>query len=400
MCAMGTSFVGGRLTEAREARGINQTELADLVGVKRATISHYERGQRAPDESILARLAAALDVPRAFFFLRIEDAGNDILFYRSLASATKTDRKRATRKYSWLKRITSYMRGFVRFPMANLPRFQVPDQLSDVDRDVIGSYAARTRQYWGLGMGPISDMMLLMENNGVIVSKAEFDSKHMDGYSSLDELSGTPYVITSYDKGSAVRSRFDLAHELGHLVLHAGLPRNVVSNPVNNKIIELQANMFAGEFLLPEESFSKDLGVISLDSLRGLKHRWLVSIGAMVHRVQALGWLSDEQATRLWINYSRRGWRTGEPLDDVIELERPRLLPRGFELLIDRGVRNPEQIADELCLSVPDICELAGLDPGVFAKSMGLELLDRPSGRIEATEMYDMGRDYTPRSMN
>ena len=403
---MGTgnpSFVGERLTEAREARGLNQTELAEVIGVKRATISHYERGQRAPDEFVLGTLAMNLDVPESFFFRKVEVSGNDILFYRSFASATKADRKRASRKYGWLKHITSYLRGFVRFPKPNLPQFQVPERLSDVDSGVIGSYAARTRKYWGLGKGPISDVMLLLENNGVIVSKAAFNSRHMDGYSCLDELSGTPYVITSYDKGSAVRSRFDLAHELGHLVLHGGLPQHVVGNPINNKAIEYQANLFAGEFLLPEESFADDLGVVSLDFLKGLKRRWLVSVGVMVHRLHDLGWVSDDQATRLWINYTRRGWRTGEPFDDELEPERPRLLRRGVELLINKGVRGSEQILSDLCLSASDVCELACLNPSVFSRPRGIGsvgLLNDQSKDVLATEEYGVDRHYTPQSAN
>ena len=96
----------------------------------------------------------------------------------------------------------------------------------------------------------------------------------MDGYSGFEAGSGTPNVIIAYDKGSAVRTRFDLAHELGHMVLHRGLGPNVVANPANNRVIESQANAFAGEFLLPSESVARDLGVISLDALKGLKRWW------------------------------------------------------------------------------------------------------------------------------
>ena len=94
-------FVGERLTEVREARGLNQTELASLLGIKRASVSHYERDQRSPDGDIIIRLGNILSVPEAFFFTRAEPTGSDTLFYRSLASATKSDRKRAVRRYGW-----------------------------------------------------------------------------------------------------------------------------------------------------------------------------------------------------------------------------------------------------------------------------------------------------------
>ena len=398
-----SGFVRERLTEVREARGLNQAELAVLVGVNRASISQYEGGKRTPEGEILSRLAVILGVPDTFFFKKVELEDSGTLFYRSLASASRTDRKKAQRRYGWLKEVTSYLRGFVRFPQVNMPRFEVPGRLTDIDSCTIATYASRTREFWGFGKGPISNVMLLLENNGVIVSKAVFETRHMDAYSSFDAGSATPYVIIAYDKGSAVRSRFDLAHELGHMVLHRGLGANVVGNPAHNKTIEAQANAFAGEFLLPADSFANDLGVISLDALKGLKRRWRVSIGVMLYRLSELGWLNAEQSTRFWKNYSRRGWRTGEPLDDEIEPEHPRLLRRGFELIVEKRVREPVDIAYELCLSSDDICELACLSPEFFSRKPRRDIgvvFKAGAGDIGATEEYGIKRHFTPQSLN
>ena len=397
-----SGFVSERLTEVREARGFNQAELALLVGVNRASISYYEGGKRSPEAEILSRLATVLEVPKAYFFKRVEIESSGALFYRSLASATKTDRKKAERRYGWLKEVISYLRGFVRFPRVYMPEFEVPNGPTEVDTDTIASYASRTRELWGLGKGPISDVMLLLENNGVIVSKAVFETKHMDAYSSFDAESGTPIVIVAYDKGSAVRSRFDLAHELGHMVLHRGLGPNIVGNPAHNRTIEAQANTFAGEFLLPAESLADDLGVISLDALKGLKRRWRVSIGAMIFRLKDLGWLTTDQSTRFWMNYSRRGWRSREPLDDEIEPEYPRLLRRGFELIVEKRVRESADIASELCLSTEDISELACLGPGFFSSpsGRGVALQRSVGGSVAGTEEYGIQKHFTPQSLN
>ena len=395
-------FVAERLTEVREARGFNQTELAGLLGVKRASISHYERNQRSPDGDLITRLCHILGVPEAFFYTRSESTDDDTVFYRSLASATKTDRKRAVRRYGWLKLVTSYLRGFVRFPMVNLPGYDVTGRLADLEDDEIGIYAAQTREFWGLGKGPISDVMLLLENNGVIVSKAVFGTKSMDAYSSFDSASATPYVTIAYDKNSAVRSRFDMAHELGHLVLHRELDHRVVGNPVHHKVIESQANAFAAEFLMPSDSFAADLRVISLDALKGLKRRWGVSIGAMLHRLPDLGWVTAEQSARFWMNYSRRGWRSGEPLDDEIEPESPRLLRRGFNLLVEKRVREPLDIISELSMSPDDVIELACLSSGFFSglSRRDVEVVFRNGGDVGSTEEYGVHRHYTPHSLN
>lgn len=209
-----------------------------------------------------------------------------------------------------------------------------------IDADVIEDVADQTRKAWGLGNGPISDVTLLLENNGVIISKVTLGTIYMDGFSGWDVASNTPYIILGDDKGSAVRSRFDVAHELGHLILHRNLSPECIHNPVNNKLIESQAYSFAKAFLLPANIFAEDLYVVSLDSLRALKIKWLVSIGAMLYRAQDLELTSGKQAKSLWVNYTRRGWKLKEPLDDELVPEYPRLLRRAFELIIKKRVFN------------------------------------------------------------
>ena len=48
----GESF-GTRLKRLREEAGMNQGETAELIGISRVSLSHYERGQRLPDIEVL-----------------------------------------------------------------------------------------------------------------------------------------------------------------------------------------------------------------------------------------------------------------------------------------------------------------------------------------------------------
>lgn len=363
-------FIGERLLEAREARGMSMAELASLVEVSRAAISQFEKGHTTPQTKTLVGLANALNVPSLFFFTKKQESSKDTLFYRSLRDVPKSDRNKAERKYEWLKSISRYLRGFVRFPTPNLPNIPLPQELHSIESSLVEDAATQTRRHWGLGDGPISDVMLLLENNGVFVSKSVFDTEKMDGYSALDQYSNTPYIIIAYDKCSAVRSRFDLAHELGHLVLHQHLPNQIIRNPKNLRLIEKQAHEFAASFLLPEKAFATDIQMVTLDTLLPLKPRWGVSIGAMLHRIGDLGWITEYDNKRLWINLSKRGWRTNEPLDDVLEPERPRLLRKAIELLIERNVMEPREIVAGICLSRADICELADLEPSLLSDSI------------------------------
>lgn len=50
-----------RLREARRARGLSQTELAEMVGVSRNTISSIETGQFSPTAKLALVICIALD---------------------------------------------------------------------------------------------------------------------------------------------------------------------------------------------------------------------------------------------------------------------------------------------------------------------------------------------------
>ena len=60
------SSIGENIRAARRAHGWSQEKLAQLVGVKKATISRYENGSREPRSEQLKEIAVALGVTAAF----------------------------------------------------------------------------------------------------------------------------------------------------------------------------------------------------------------------------------------------------------------------------------------------------------------------------------------------
>lgn len=59
--AEGEGF-GERLRQAREARDLNQTELADRAKLQPSAIGHFEKGRRRPSFANIRSLARALNV--------------------------------------------------------------------------------------------------------------------------------------------------------------------------------------------------------------------------------------------------------------------------------------------------------------------------------------------------
>jgi Zn-dependent peptidase ImmA (M78 family) len=270
----------------------------------------------------------------------------------------------------------------VDFPNVNIPELDVPEDVRKITADMIEDFASECRVYWKLGDGPIADVVLLMENNGVVVSRGDLVAESLDAFSQWPTDSERPFVFLGADKASAVRSRHDASHELGHLVLHRNVDRKSIRNPVLFKLMENQAHRFALAFNLPAAGFANQLWSPTLDAFLALKPHWKIAIAAMIMRCEQLNILSEEQARRSWINMSRRGWRKREPLDDRLAPEQPRLLRRSFELLIKEGLKSPEQILSDLALNSSDIEALACLESGYLSGEEG-QVMARPQLRPE-----------------
>ena len=304
-----------------------------------------------------------------------------------MEAATRLERQRAEQRHEWLKEIVAYIREFVELPKPNVPSFDIGDPLTLTDSEV-ESAATSVRRYWGLGDGVISDLVLLLENNGIVVSYGSLWTEHLDAFS--EWAVGTPYIFAGSDKMSAARSRFDLAHELAHLVLHRAVTREMLADREAFKQLERQAHDFAGAFLLPSDAFRDAFYVPSLEVLRAMKPVWRVSIQAMLKRAERLALLSDTAKISLWRSLARRGWRSVEPLDRELAPEQPRLLRRGFELVVQSGVQSKDDIRARLPFAPQDIEELAGLDSGFLSDSPpSVRLLRMKTERPPETGAHD-----------
>lgn len=339
--------------------------LAQMVDVTPQAISVYERGESTPRPEVLAKISTALNVPRHRFFVKSPQHSGGAVFYRSLAAATKTQRRAAEQRFFWLKEITGELSKDVVLPTVCLPK-EGSTSAESLAGDELERIALDVRRTWNLGDGPISNIVWLLENKGVVVARFPLGATDLDAFSQWAVVEGErrPYMVLNSEKASCVRSRFDASHELGHLVLHSSLERQL-SRSAEFQLLESQAHRFAGAFLLPASSFGQEYTGAGLDSLLNLKARWRVSIGMMIRRARDLQFISQEEERRLWINYSRRGWRTREPLDDSLPVEVPRLLPRVLEALQATGVTG-SALRDRFALSPTDLEALTGTPASNF----------------------------------
>jgi len=361
-------FIGARLREAREARGLSAMSLAEILGLTRAAISSYEMAGKSPSPDVMGRICNVLQMPESYFRYPIRPRKAGAIFYRSMKAATKSARRRAEQRYAWLREIVSYLRGHVEFPIQRLPQLDIPDDPMLLSFDQIEALALDVRRFYGIGDGPIPNVVSLLENNGVIITRDALGADTLDAFSEFDPEEQRLYMVLGTENASAVRSRFDAAHELGHALFHRTVDGIRIGRKAEYDLYEMQAHRFAAAFLLPQEGFANEFYSATLEALQAIKAKWKVSIAMMIVRAQNLGFISDETAKKLWINYSRRRWRGNEPLDDKLVPEQPRLLRRSFELLLEKRIIAKEHITIHLPISPVDIENLAGLDSGFISQ--------------------------------
>jgi Zn-dependent peptidase ImmA (M78 family)/transcriptional regulator with XRE-family HTH domain len=364
-------FVAARLTEAREARGLAQTALSELTGIKSQSISHYEQGRQSPSPEALTLLCEKLEVPQRYFLKPMPPPCVSGIFFRSYRATARTSRIKTERRLNWLKEIAAYLRSHVDLPTPALPEIPVSPNAPDTGAMEIENAADACRQHFGLGGGPLTGIVGLLENFGCVVSHSVAEDESESACSQSD--AGMPYIMLA--GGYAGRMRFDAAHELGHLVMHRALQTGGQTGPADpetHRILEQQADRFARAFLLPSRVFGPEVWAPTVDALLSLGKQWNCSVAVMIARCGEIGVFDGDQVRRALVNLTRRGLKSDEPRDNGAAVESPQLLARGIRLLIEAGVRDRHGLLTDLGLSPVDIEALAGL-PRNFLSECGVQ---------------------------
>jgi Zn-dependent peptidase ImmA (M78 family)/transcriptional regulator with XRE-family HTH domain len=326
-----------RITLARTRAGLTKAALAQKLGVGPRSLTNYETAG-APE-----RLAPALAEATGFrpgYFSReeVEPLDEDRAFFRArrrtsarvLHSAVAAGRT-GTELYSL---ITERFR---------LPRLDLPD-LSGMEPE---SAAVTIRAHWDLGVMPAPNLIQLAESKGVRVLGLPGSTSDVDAFSVWD--GGAPFVFLSRQK-TAERARFDLAHELGHLLLHSssGTEEGAITD------IEREADHFASAFLLPAAEISAVLGrEPSVESILEAKGRFRVSAVALAYRLRTTGALTEWSYRTTAGELASRGYRTGEP--GGLPHERSRVFSTVLTRLREKHGLGTEEIGEALGVAAEEV---------------------------------------------
>jgi len=186
-------------------------------------------------------------------------------------------------------------------------------------------------------------MTRVAECAGAIVTSFGGVSADVDALSSVLKR---PVIVRNDAKDSPGRLRFDIAHEVGHLIMHEGIVTGC-------KQTESQANRFASAFLLPRASFAKEFRIgqrMDWRMLSALKERWGVSKAALLYRARQLNLLSESRYKGHVITLKKYEAKK-EKDDHLISMEKSELIKDAMQNYVLEYGRSIQELASELCIS-------------------------------------------------
>ncbi|QHX44037.1 ImmA/IrrE family metallo-endopeptidase [Treponema vincentii] len=369
-------FNGDRIKFARIYNGLTVNELATQLSISPQAESQYEMEKVAPQFDKLLLLSKILNFPIDFFL-----QNDDILiksgssYFRSLMKTPKKYRTEQKAKIHLLAKLYSIMHEYIEFPCLDIP--------TDIESYSSPEEAANyLREYWAIGSEPIRNLLRLLEAKGIIITSYETSTTDIDAFSQFFKINGqeTFFIAYSNNKTSAARINFDLAHELGHIILHNWNEDTEEITREEFKNREKQANEFAAAFLLPKISFAREVYLFptELSHYIELKKKWRVSIAAMIHRACALGIITMNQYQYMIRIMNKKGYRELEPLDNLLEIPYPCLLKDAVELLIGNNIFTKKELLEEFSnfgfsMNSDEIEKLFALEKGYLSEEESID---------------------------
>ncbi|WP_341300882.1 XRE family transcriptional regulator [Lysinibacillus sp. FSL H8-0500] len=375
-------FIGKSLTNIRILNELSRSQLAEKLDITEQAVWQYENGYVSPKLEVVNKMKALFNVKSSYFFrddlLENNQPRNiciERIAYRSesVNSAMKTQSELMHVKFldAFIKKIGNK----IKYPPNEILtlRIKVLEYLNGNQHEKrelqIRRIAQMARKHLRLSEVDNKNLLFYLEKSGIfIIEKSIGDT--IDAYSLWSE-DDIPYIVLGNIKKSAVRRNFDLAHELGHLLLHYKTEFNMLDKQAY-KIKEDEAYLFASEFLMPTEAFTEDVlklaKISNPDAYKELKEKWLVSLQAMAMRARNLDLITHQQFRYFYMSINKRGYRTEEPLDTSIPLERPMKIRSILQLLFDKKIISLGQLMEELKVDIRFLAIITGIEEAFFEK--------------------------------
>ena len=311
------------------------------------------KGKLKLDDPITEVLARSLDVTPTFFFKPVGvSLSEDQAHFRKLATTKTSTRQKVLARGTVFDQLVEYIDTKVKLPAVDFPDESTAETVEEIEQA-----AERVRAHWGLGMGPISHMVRVVERAGAVVAFFQDASTEVDA---LSIVSRRPVIVRNDAKQSPFRLRFDIAHELGHLVLHEG-------QVTGDRKTESEANRFASAFLLPRTTFIKAFprrgSRMDWPGLSDMKMEFQVSKAAILYRAKSLGLIDEYQYRGAVIYLKNQGENITEKEDPICVKENAETVPAAFKVLRLYFGMGHSDVARHLGVTTKFLAEIVPVPP-------------------------------------
>lgn len=350
-------FLGERIRQAREIRGLTQEELAEKLRCSQALVGQVEAGFKLPTDEFVESVADATEFPITFFNEPPHaEFGIAEILLRALRTAKRREILSTVRYAEHVYAIYAALAAKLKPIPVRIP--EVVDSPKEAAKQV--------RKVLGLEPNiPIANLTQTLERAGIrfiVLPPARARDAFCIWLRNDDRE--TPVIAAAGAREDGDRYRLSVAHELGHLVMHRSFLRK------SNKEVEDEAWAFASELLMPEKAMRAEIvPPLTITALARLKPRWGISIAALIHRAYDLNIVTKRQYHYLSHQMSALGYKTREPKNLDVAVEKPRLLRKMAELVygkpidFDRFSADTKTLARELRTILKDYQEVAGDTP-------------------------------------
>jgi Zn-dependent peptidase ImmA (M78 family)/transcriptional regulator with XRE-family HTH domain len=319
------------LTIAREARGMTSAELAGRLGVTPAAAWYWEKEYFEVKDDTLEKIATILKYPVSFF-LQAGDSVSLPMSYRKRGKVpvkvlNQVDAIVNVYRLALGKLIQATQQDAVKLPVLDVNKLGSPQQC-----------ALQLRKAWKVKKGPIESMSELLEANGIMLLSYDFATERVDGRCTV--AGDTHPVIVTNRTLPGDRQRFTLAYHLGYLVMHLN------TSPGFDRDLSHEANLFAAEFLMPDDAIKPELTDLNFNQLPELKKKWKASMISLLYRADDLGLISPNQKRYLLQQFNEQNIRRQEPKDLDVATEQFRLVRDLITKYKTRQKLNVKQLAE------------------------------------------------------
>jgi Zn-dependent peptidase ImmA (M78 family)/DNA-binding XRE family transcriptional regulator len=376
-------FNGDNLTHLRIMHGYSRKQLSEMLGVTEQAVWQYENSYTSPKIQIVNELKRIFHVKSKYFYTKDiltqygTPANIDVMniAYRSKVFNVISKTQAEAKHVEFLDTFVNYITAKVSLPTLKIIKLrnEVIEYLnhSEDDRTTeIEKVASLARKRLDFEQNTNDNLMYLVEKSGVFVFEKTI-GEEIDAYS-LWTRNERPYIILGNLKRSAVRRNFDIAHELGHLLLHYRLEFTNLDRK-EHRLIEKEADLFATAFLLPKEEFIHDMKYVvhitHPDAYLDLKKKWKTSIQVLGYRANQLGIMQPKEHRNFYAAMHRKDYLKMEPLDDIIPLQKPMKVKTIIDFAAKNEVIDIRHMMDyDWKDEISFLYQMTGIDSNFFSK--------------------------------